>query len=66
MHTYRQEELRDELVAILGAGRELTPDADDQLADAFVRFLERQESQSVRSSTVPHQPHYSIALTGAA
>ena len=33
----RHDELRDELVAILGAGRELTGATDQQLADAFIQ-----------------------------
>lgn len=62
-------ELRDELVAILGAGRELTPDTDRQLADSFIRFLDSQRDDAGdRSHESPkdHQPHYSLTLTGAA
>ena len=65
----RHEDLRDELVAILGAGRELSPDADRQLADAFVRFLEQEDTREVsRAAPVeaPHQPHYSLVAVGLA
>lgn len=61
----RQNELRDELVAILGAGRELTPDVDRQLADAFLRYLAHHEEQLV-PEVEPHQPHYSLKVAGGA
>jgi hypothetical protein len=64
----KHDELRDELVAILGAGRELTADADTQLADAFVHFLEQQRAPEITRAPVvetPHQPHYSLKLAGA-
>jgi len=32
-----REELRDELIAVLGVTRELSPDADQHLAEAFFR-----------------------------
>ena len=35
-----REELRDELIAVLGATRELSPDADQHLAEAFLRRLD--------------------------
>jgi hypothetical protein len=65
----RHDELRDELVAILGASRELSPDVDHQLADAFLRALNQvEEPQPRRPGAVEalHQPHYSIRLSGAA
>ena len=65
----RHDELRDELVAILGAGRELSPDTDMQLADAFLRCLERQEERELADAVpmaAPHQPHYSLAAAGGA
>lgn len=62
----RHDELRDELVAILGAARELSTDTDKQLADAFIRYLEIPERQSeeIRPIEEPHQPHYSLKLAG--
>ena len=65
----RHDDLRDELVAILGAGRELSPDADRQLADAFVRYLEHEDTREVSRATLieaPHQPHYSLVAAGFA
>lgn len=65
----RQDELRDELIAILGAGRELTPDVDHQLADAFLRALNRAGEMDRKQSVAPerfHQPHYSLRLAGGA
>jgi hypothetical protein len=62
--TSRHEELRDELVAILGAGRELTPEVDHQLADAFLRALEQPREPAPAESL--HQPHYSLLLAGSA
>lgn len=65
----RHDELRDELVAILSAGRELSPDADRQLADAFVRYLESQDTEEhapIKPAEAPHQPHYSLVGAGAA
>lgn len=63
------DELRDELVAILGASRELPADTDAQLAEAFVGFLEQRQSPDIRAQ-IPlessHQPHYSLKLAGAA
>ncbi len=35
-----REELRDELIAVLGAIRELSPDADPHLAEAFLRRID--------------------------
>lgn len=64
----RHDELRDELVALLGAGRELSADTDRQLADAFVRFLDqRQEIELPRPAPIEptHQPHYSLRIAGA-
>jgi hypothetical protein len=43
---------------MLGAGRELTPDVDRQLADAFLRALKRTEEPEI------HQPHYSLRIAG--
>lgn len=63
----RHDDLRDELVAILGAGRELTADADAQLADAFVHFLERRQAADLAPALpgqTAHQPHYSLYLAG--
>lgn len=37
-----REDLRDELIAVLGATRELSPDTDKDLADAFLTQVERQ------------------------
>ncbi len=65
----RQEELRDELIAILGASRELTPDVDHQLADAFLRALNRageMDRKQPAASERLHQPHYSLRLAGGA
>jgi hypothetical protein len=65
----RGEELRDELISILGAGRELSPETDGQLADAFMRFLEGQErggGERAGGLSHPHQPHYSLQMSGAA
>jgi len=65
----QHEELRDELVAILGAGRELTGDTDRQLADAFVHFLEHRQDPETKVRVVaelPHQPHYSLMAAGGA
>ena len=63
----QHDELRDELVAILGAARELTPETDRQLADAFMRYLEHEpqpEIGGVVTVDTPHQPHSSLALAG--
>lgn len=63
----RQDELRDELVAILGAGRELSRETDAQLADAFLRYLEIAQEPDIAHLTPmdePHQPHYSLAVAG--
>jgi len=38
------EELRDELVAILAAARELSPDTDRHLADAFAERVEQRRA----------------------
>ena len=65
----QHDELRDELVAILGAGRELTGDTDRQLADAFVHFLEHRQDPETKVRVVaelPHQPHYSLMAAGGA
>jgi hypothetical protein len=65
----RHDELRDELVAILGASRELTPDVDQQLADAFLRALEQArepERQPLKPPARLHQPHYSLQIAGGA
>lgn len=65
----RQDDLRDELIAILGAGRELTPDVDHQLADAFLRALDRAGEMEQKQPAAPqrlHQPHYSLQLAGGA
>jgi VIT1/CCC1 family predicted Fe2+/Mn2+ transporter len=65
----RYDELRDELVAILGAGRELSADTDRQLAEAFLHVMERQLTQQgteAASEDTPHQPHYSLMLAGSA
>lgn len=35
-----REELRDELIAVLGATRELSPDTDQHLAEAFLRRVD--------------------------
>lgn len=42
MRESSEEQLRDELVAVLGASRELSPAADVELADVFLERLERQ------------------------
>src|SRR5947209_5934786 len=63
------DELRDELVAILSAGRELSSETDTQLADAFLHYLERQQEHEPEHAPAvesPHQPHYSLMLAGAA
>src|SRR5947209_14177253 len=65
----RHDDLRDELVALLGAGRELSADTDRQLADAFIRFLERDREiapQRAPAIEAAHQPHYYLRLAGAA
>ncbi len=65
----RHDELRDELVAILGASRELTPDVDHQLADAFLRALKHAETSGLKAPEAApplHQPHSSLQLAGAA
>lgn len=65
----RHDELRDELVAVLSAGRELSAETDTQLADAFLHYLEdQQEHEAEGAATVetPHQPHYSLMLAGGA
>jgi len=36
------EELRDELIAVLGATRELTPETDEDLAEAYLTRIERE------------------------
>jgi ABC-type Fe3+ transport system permease subunit len=41
MDTY--DDLRDELIAVLAATRELTPDSDPHLADVFMRRVQRQQ-----------------------
>ncbi|HZU12301.1 MAG TPA: hypothetical protein VFB58_05635 [Chloroflexota bacterium] len=67
--TSRHEELRDELVAILGAGRELSPDVDHQLAEAFLRALEKGDEPLTRGTSPVeqlHQPHYSLRIAGGA
>lgn len=63
----RHDTLRDELVAVLGAGRELPVDVDRQLADAFLHYLEHEEElerTSVDVVEAPHQPHYSLKVVG--
>ncbi len=63
----RHDELRDELLVILGAGRELSPEADKQLAEAFIRFLEQErapESRKARPDQACEQPHYSLQIAG--
>lgn len=63
----RHDELREELLAVLGAGRELSPEADKQLAEAFIRFLEQEqipESGKVRPHEACHQPHTSLQIAG--
>lgn len=68
MHTHH-DELRDELVAILGASRELSADTDIQLADAFLRYLKREQERTIADVgpvETPHQPHYSLEVAGGA
>jgi hypothetical protein len=63
----RHNELRDELVAILGAGRELSEETDVQLAEAFLHYLDTQqerETAAVVPAETPHQPHYSLMAAG--
>ncbi len=43
-----REELRDELTAILGASRELTPDTDRYLAEGFLDRLDSRKLQTNR------------------
>lgn len=65
----RHDELRDELVAILGASRELSPDVDHQLADAFLRALRQADAPAPRRQEAGeplHQPHYSLRIVGGA
>lgn len=63
----RHGNIHDELVAILGASRELTADSDPELADAFLRYLEREQNGGKpRPEEIPRQPHYSLKLAGAA
>jgi hypothetical protein len=47
------DELRDELVAVLGATRELSPDTDRELAEAFMRRVERLSALSTRPEQRP-------------
>lgn len=63
----RQDGLRDELLAILAASRELSSDADAPLAEAFVHFLEEERTPRKLDREVNeacHQPHYSLQLAG--
>ncbi|GAC1508987.1 MAG: hypothetical protein NVS2B16_06700 [Chloroflexota bacterium] len=63
----RNEQMRDELLAILAAGRELSPTTDKQLAEAFIRFLDDDTTPSPHGTGAPgecHQPHYSLQLAG--
>jgi len=63
--TETREDLREQLLAILGAGRELTPDTDRQLADAFLRHLEiREIPPAPMHHAELHQPHYSLVAAG--
>jgi hypothetical protein len=55
-------EVRDELIAILGAARELPPDAHPQLADSFVAYLARRDRP--RSDLPLRQPSNSLVLAG--
>jgi hypothetical protein len=47
------DELRDELIAVLGATRELSPDTDRELAEAFMRRVERLSALSTRPEQRP-------------
>lgn len=61
-----RDELRDELVAVLGASRELKPEADERLAEMFLERLQGPGTKMRRGKEVaPHQPHYSLVLVGA-
>jgi len=47
-----REELRDELIAVLAAARELSPDTDRHLADAFAERVEqRRVARPVRAKS---------------
>lgn len=69
----RREELADELTAILGASRELTPETDRFLAERFVDRLDngvletnrRRRSMSRRART-PRRQLTALLLTGLA
>jgi hypothetical protein len=69
----RREELADELTAILGASRELTPDTDRFLAERFVDRLDnrmlgtsrRRRSMSRRART-PRRQLAALLITGLA
>lgn len=63
----RHDDLRDELLAILGASRELSPEADKQLAETFVRFVERVPDSKIEAKTAEpcHESHYTLQIAGA-
>jgi hypothetical protein len=63
----RHDDLRDELLAILGASRELPAEADRQLAEAFIRFVDRPpEPTGGESGAVEpcHESHYTLQIAG--
>jgi hypothetical protein len=51
------DELRDELIAVLGATRELSPDTDKELAEAFIRRVERLTALQARTVQRPARRH---------
>ena len=55
-------EVRDELIAILGAARELPPQADRHLADEFVIFLTQRDRPN--SDVLLKQSPNSLVLAG--
>jgi hypothetical protein len=55
-------EVRDEFIAILGAARELPPDVDRQLADAFVAYLARRDRP--KSDVLTRPPPNAFLLAG--
>jgi hypothetical protein len=48
-----RDEIRDDLVALLRAGRELSPDADRELAESFLTGLDRDSTSRPRRRPFP-------------
>ncbi len=52
----KREEIRDDLLVILAASRELSPDVDGELADTFLERLSRdtrRHGRMMRHTTIP-------------